>query len=109
MANLIVRPKKAEQQRILEETVAKADDAYRPSNTTLNNTSLLVREIKGPALSQARPSKFSNANAIVYAARSMDIPIRVELPGTMIEFSIEKKPIDWQRTDKNRWQNRPKA
>ena len=88
---------KAEQKRILAETVAKADDEYRPSSDSLmNNTSLLLKEIQGPALTHSRPQSFSDSHAVVYAARSLDIPVRVDLPGTMIEFSIEKKASEFK-------------
>lgn len=90
--------KKQEAYNVVAETLAKADDAYVPSKQSLENTALMLQEVTGPLLDAkyaGKESYFTGRNVQIYSGRTESVPIRVSMPGTFVEFTIDKKAYDF--------------
>ena len=82
----------------IADKLGKADDAYEPTKAVLENTQLLMQEVTGPIIPAGYKGKeayFTGRNSVVYSGRSENVPIHVSTPGTMIEFTIDKKGYDF--------------
>jgi hypothetical protein len=86
------------QAQALEDKLSKADDAYEPSKAVLENTPKLLQEVTGPTIPsdyRGKEAYFTGRNVVVYAGRTETVPIHVSTPGTMIEFTIDRKGYDF--------------
>ncbi|KAG7372643.1 hypothetical protein IV203_018786 [Nitzschia inconspicua] len=90
--------KKQEAFNAIANTLAQADDAFVPSTQALENTKLMLQEVTGPVLdakSFGKEGYFTGRNVQIYSGRTESVPIRVSVPGTFVEFTIDKKAYDF--------------
>merc|ERR1712238_52733 len=79
------------------ERTTESDLSYQPSDKVLASISLLMNEIAGPSLYKydAKEVYFTGRDVGINAETTLSIPIRVSNPGTIVEFSIERKSYDF--------------
>merc|ERR1712238_357044 len=79
------------------ERTTESDLSYQPSDKVLASTPLLMNEIAGPSLYKydAKEGYFTGRDVGIHAETTLSIPIRVSNPGTIVEFSIERKSYDF--------------
>merc|ERR1712238_394458 len=79
------------------ERTTESDLSYQPSDKVLASISLLMNEIAGPSLYKydAKEVYFTGRDVGIHAETTLSIPIRVSNPGTIVEFSIERKSYDF--------------
>jgi hypothetical protein len=103
--------RRAEQQKIEQEqvrqqeqydaianTLAQADETFVPSSAALENTKLMLQEIAGPRIDAnyvAKEGYTTGRNVQIYSGRTESVPVRVSMPGTFVEFTIDKKSLDF--------------
>ncbi|KAG7343477.1 hypothetical protein IV203_021422 [Nitzschia inconspicua] len=90
--------KKQEAFNAIANTLAQADDSFVPSTQALENTMLMLQEVTGPVLdakSFGKEGYFTGRNVQIYSGRTESVPIRVSVPGTFVEFTIDKKAYDF--------------
>jgi hypothetical protein len=78
--------------------LAQVDNTYVPSKEALDNTMRLLQEVTGPQLDNNYVGKegyFSGRNVQIYSGRTESVPVRVSVPGTIVEFTIDKKAYDF--------------
>jgi len=82
---------------MLAHTITKSDEVYEPSQKTLSSTALLMKEVAGTSLENfsGKESYLSEKDVAVQAGNTLNVPIRVSAPGSIVEFSIEKKSYDF--------------
>jgi len=71
---------------------------YKPSADALANTSKMLEQVCGPSLSNYKGKKeffFAKRNVRLYTGRPLSIPVKVSTPGTLVEFSIDKKASEF--------------
>jgi hypothetical protein len=83
--------------KIIAETIAKSDEMYIPSENALSNTEILLKEVRGPLLTEydSKENFFTGRNVGVYSDSSVSVPVRLSIPGTFVEYTIEKKGYDF--------------
>lgn len=83
-----------EQDQVVANAIMKADgSSYKPTTEAMGNTSIMLRQVFGTGLSNYKGKKefLHKKNKVrVHAGRPLHIPIRVSIPGSVIELSIEK-------------------
>ncbi|VEU40825.1 unnamed protein product, partial [Pseudo-nitzschia multistriata] len=81
----------------LADKLTKADEQYKPTDQVLGSTTLLMREVAGLSLKDYNSKErfFSERDAMVHAGNTLSVPVRVSSPGTIVEFSVEKKSYDF--------------
>ena len=79
------------------ETVTESDDVFIPSKKALASTPLLMKEVSGVSLENyiGREGVFSERDVKVHAGNTLKVPVRITTPGSIVEFSIEKKSYDF--------------
>ncbi|KAL3914168.1 MAG: hypothetical protein SGARI_000270 [Bacillariaceae sp.] len=90
--------KQKEQYDAIAGTLAKVDDAFVPSSIALENTKLMLQEITGPSIDAqyaAKEGYTTGRNVQVYCGRTESVPVRVSMPGSFVEFTIDKKSLDF--------------
>ena len=83
--------------RKLADMITKSDELYTPSDKVLASTPLLMKEVAGTSLENysAKEGFFKERDVGVHAGNTLSVPVRVSTPGTIVEFSIEKKSYDF--------------
>jgi hypothetical protein len=87
-----------EKQKVVADAIMKSDGSYKPSVEALVDTSMLLKQVCGPSISNYKGSKellHKKSNVSVYVGRAESIPVRVSTPGTFVEFSINKKASEF--------------
>ena len=88
-----------EQDQVVANAIMKADgSSYKPTTEAMGNTSIMLRQVFGTGLSNYKGKKefLHKKNKVrVHAGRPLHIPIRVSIPGSVIELSIEKISSDF--------------
>jgi hypothetical protein len=87
-----------EKQKVVADAIMKSDGSYKPSVEALVDTSMLLKQVCGPSISNYKGSKellHKKSNVSVYVGRTESIPVRVSTPGTFVEFSINKKASEF--------------
>lgn len=81
----------------LAHEITQTDELYTPAEHVYASTALLMKEVMGPSLENysAKEGFFSERDATVHAGNTLSVPVRVSTPGTIVEFSIEKKSYDF--------------
>eukprot|EP00536_Pseudo-nitzschia_multiseries_P002940 jgi/Psemu1/236216/estExt_Genewise1.C_420003 len=81
----------------LADKITKIDELYTPNEQVFANTALLLKEVMGPSLENysGKEAFFSERDATVQAGNTLSVPVRISTPGTVVEFSIEKKSYDF--------------
>ena len=77
--------------------LTKSDLSYQPSDKVMENTSLLMNDIAGLSLTSydVKDGYFTGRDVGVDAGNTLSVPIRVSTPGTIVEFTVEKKSYDF--------------
>ena len=78
-------------------TITKSDELYIPSKKALANTPLLMQEVAGTPLENDNSKELyiSERDVRIHAGNTLKIPVRISKPGSIVEFSIEKKSYDF--------------
>jgi hypothetical protein len=86
-----------EESKKLTDRITESDDLYIPSEKALASTPLLIKEVSGESLENynGKEGLFSERDVGVHAGNTLKVPVRVTSPGTIVEFSIEKKSYDF--------------
>jgi hypothetical protein len=83
----------------VNKAIAVSDDNYKPPQNILDSKSLtpLLEQVDGPSLLKfdGKEATYSGRGTKIYGGSTLDIPIRVSAPGSIIEYSIEKKSYDF--------------
>jgi hypothetical protein len=90
--------KKQEAYNAIADTLAQADNAYLPSKQALENPLIMLQEVTGPPLDAQYVGKegyFTGRNVQIYSGRTESVPVRISVPGTFVEFTIDKKAYDF--------------
>jgi len=89
----------AKKYEAVNKAIAASDDNYKPPQTVLDSRSLnpLLEQVDGPSLAKydGKESTYSGRSTKVYGGSTLDIPIRVSAPGSIVEYTIEKKSYDF--------------
>jgi hypothetical protein len=89
----------AKKYEAVNKAIAVSDDNYVPPKTVLDSTSLspLLEQVDGPSLLKydGKEATYSGRGTKVYGGSTLDIPIRVSAPGSIVEYIIEKKSYDF--------------
>ena len=82
----------------VDKAKATADAAYRPSPAAFNAPSpaVLLQQVDGPSLKtyDSQESVFVGRSLPVPAGDSVQVPIQVTTPGSLVEYSVELKSHD---------------
>merc|ERR1711935_381176 len=86
-----------EESKKLTDRITESDDLYIPSEKALASTPLLIKEVSGESLENynGKEGLFSERDVGVHAGNTLKVPVRITTPGTIVEFSIEKKSYDF--------------
>jgi len=87
-----------ERQQDVVNAIMKSDGLYEPSTEALANTSIMLKQVYGLSMSNYKGGKelvYKKSSISVYAGRPISIPVRVSIPGTFIEFTIDKKASEF--------------
>jgi hypothetical protein len=83
----------------VNKAISASDDNYVPPQTVLDSKSLnpLLEQVDGPSLVKydGKEATYSGRSTKVYGGSTLDIPIRVSAPGSIVEYTIEKKSYDF--------------
>jgi hypothetical protein len=81
----------------LADTITKSDKLYIPSKKVLASTPFLMKEVAGASLENysGKEGLFSERDVGVHAGNTLKVPVRVSIPGSIVEFSIEKRSYDF--------------
>ena len=81
----------------LADTVTASDKLYIPSKKALASTPFFMKEVAGTSLENysGKEGLFSERDVGVHAGNTLKVPVRVSVPGSIVEFSIEKKSYDF--------------
>jgi len=81
----------------LADAITKSDELYIPPKKVLASTSLLMKKLEGVSLENysGKEGLFSERNIGVHAGNTLKVPVRVSVPGSIVEFSIVKKSYDF--------------
>jgi hypothetical protein len=74
--------------------------SYDPPDTVLDSLSLepVLEQVDGPSMYdfvEGKEGFYSGRSVKVYGSSSLDVPIRVSSPGSIVEYTIEKKSYDF--------------
>lgn len=76
-----------------------SDYNYVPPKTVLDSKSIgpLLEQIDGPLMYdyESKESTYTGRSTKIYGGSTLDIPIRVSAPGSIVEYTIEKKSYDF--------------
>ena len=79
--------------------IAASDDNYVPPQTVLDSKNIgpLLEQVDGPSMYEydGREKTYSGRSNKIYGGSALDIPIRVSAPGSIVEYTIEKKSYDF--------------
>ena len=79
--------------------IAASDDSYIPPQTVLDSKSLgpLLEQVDGPSMFEyeGKEKEYSSRTTKVFGTSTLDIPVRVVAPGSIVEYTIEKKKYDF--------------
>lgn len=85
--------------KALQDAIQASDENYKPPRTVLDAPTVfpLLEQVDGPNLYQYDETEktYSGRAVKVMAESSLDIPIRVSTPGSIVEYTIEKKSYDF--------------
>jgi len=83
----------------VNKAISASDGNYVPPQTVLDSKSLnpLLEQVDGPSLLKydGKEATYSGRSTKVYGGSTLDIPIRVSAPGSIVEYTIEKKSYDF--------------
>jgi ParB-like chromosome segregation protein Spo0J len=83
----------------VNKAISASDDNYVPPQTVLDSKSLnpLLEQVDGPSLLKydGKEATYSGRSTKVYGGSTLDIPIRDSAPGSIVEYTIEKKSYDF--------------
>lgn len=89
----------AKKYEAVNKAIAASDENYKPPQTVLDSKSLspLLEQVDGPSLIKydGKEAVYSGRSTKVYGGSTLDIPIRVSAPGSIVEYTIEKKSYDF--------------
>jgi hypothetical protein len=79
--------------------IAASDDNYVPPKTVLDSKSVipLLEQIDGPLMYEykGKEATYTGRSTKIYGGSALDIPIRVSAPGSIVEYTIEKRSYDF--------------
>jgi len=89
----------AKKYEAVNNAIASSDDKYVPPQTVLDSKSLspLLEQVDGPSLLEyeGKEATYTGRSTKVYGGSALDVPIRVSAPGSIIEYTIDKKSYDF--------------
>ena len=100
------RQQQQQQQQRMEEMEAKAvdkakanaDAAFRPTPSVLNaqSAAVLLQQVDGPSLTTYKDTEsvYVGRSVPVAAGGSLNVPINVSTPGSVVEYAVEVKGYD---------------
>eukprot|EP00536_Pseudo-nitzschia_multiseries_P007288 jgi/Psemu1/256121/estExt_Genewise1Plus.C_1680025 len=90
---------KAKKYEAVNKAIAASDDNYVPPQTVLDSKSSnpLLEQVDGPSLLkyEGKEATYSGRSTKIYGGSTLDVPIRVTAPGSIVEYTIEKKSYDF--------------
>jgi hypothetical protein len=85
--------------KALLNAIKSSDEAYKPPQVILDAPSIspLLEQVDGPNLYQYDETEkvYSGRAVKVMGESSLDIPIRISAPGSIVEYTVEKKSYDF--------------
>lgn len=89
----------AKKYEAVNKAIVASDVSYKPPQTVLDSKSLgpLLAQVDGPSLFKynGEEAVYSGRSTKIYGGSTLDIPIRVSAPGSIVEYTIEKKSYDF--------------
>jgi len=89
----------AKKYEAVNKAIAASDDNYVPPQTVLDSRSPnpLLEQVDGPSLLkyEGKGATYTGRSTKVYGGSTFDVPIRVTAPGSIVEYTIEKKSYDF--------------
>jgi hypothetical protein len=83
----------------VNKAIAASDDNYIPPKSVLDSKSPspLLEQVDGPSLLkyEKKDATYSGRSTKIYGGSTLDVPIRVSAPGSIVEYTIEKKSYDF--------------
>lgn len=83
----------------VNKAIATSDENYVPPKTVLDSKSIdpLFEQIDGPSLwnYEKKEATYTGRSTKIYGGSVLDVPIRVSAPGSIVEYTIEKKSYDF--------------
>jgi len=83
----------------VNKAIIASDDSYVPPKTVLDSKSLgpLLEQVDGPSLLnyENKEATYTGRSTKIYGGSALDVPIRVSAPGSVVEYTIEKKSYDF--------------
>jgi hypothetical protein len=73
--------------------------SYQPPDTVLDSLALepILEQVDGPSMYEyeGREATYTGRSCKVYGQSSLDVPIRISAPGSIVEYTIEQKSYDF--------------
>jgi hypothetical protein len=73
--------------------------SYVPPETVLDSLSIdaILEQVDGPSMYEfeGKEATYTGKSVKVYGTSSLDVPIRITAPGSIVEYTIEKKTYDF--------------
>jgi len=89
----------AKKYEAVNKAIAASDENYEPPQTVLDSKSIdpLLDQVDGPSLLKydGKGITYSGRNTKIYGGSTLDVPIRISAPGSIVEYTIEKKSYDF--------------
>eukprot|EP00539_Tryblionella_compressa_P019785 CAMPEP_0178871246 /NCGR_PEP_ID=MMETSP0747-20121128/7504_1 /TAXON_ID=913974 /ORGANISM="Nitzschia punctata, Strain CCMP561" /LENGTH=216 /DNA_ID=CAMNT_0020538413 /DNA_START=13 /DNA_END=660 /DNA_ORIENTATION=+ len=83
----------------LNKAIADSDDNYVPPETVLDSLSpeAFLEQVDGPSMYryEAKEATYTGRSVKVYGESSLDVPIRITAPGSVVEYTVEKRSYDF--------------
>jgi len=83
----------------VNKAIAASDGSYVPPKRVLDSKSIspLLEQVDGPSLLnyESKEATYTGRSTKVYGGSTLDVPIRVSAPGSVVEYTIEKKSYDF--------------
>jgi hypothetical protein len=84
--------------KAVDKAKASADAAFRPPPSVLNAQSaqVLLQQVDGPSLTtyKGTESVYVGRSVPVAAGSTLNVPINVSTPGSVVEYAVELKALD---------------
>lgn len=73
--------------------------SYQPPDAVLDSLALepLLEQVDGPSMFKytGKEATYTGRSCKVYGQSSLDVPVRISAPGSIVEYTIEKKSYDF--------------
>jgi len=89
----------AKKYEAVSSAIAASDDNYVPPKTVLDSKNIgpLLEQVDGPSMFEyeGKEATYTGRSTKIYGGSTLDAPIRVSAPGSIVEYTIEKKSYDF--------------